>query len=223
MGFYPELDNITLDELIERFRAAQPDPVYAAGWFTEIGFQIGKHGEQGIAFLLEERPHVESDEDRLRGVLLGLSCERIHYSHVRPIFYAYLSDPRDMIVLDAIEGLGFSRDKRALSAVVALRAHPSGFVRGAVLRYFQHCYPKDAVPAALAALDDPAPVVRSSAIDVLDELLVAVLYLDRIRPFLKDPDKNVRGAAAWAINAAANWAGETDSLGVDDGDAEADE
>jgi hypothetical protein len=190
------------------------------GLLTEIGFQIGKHGERGVAFLLEERLRVESDEDRLRGVLLGLSCERIRYPDVRPIFYAYLSDPRDMIVLDAIGGLGSYGGKRALSAVVALRAHPSGWVRGAVLRYLQDCYPRDAVPAALAALDDSAPVVRSSAIDVLDELLVAGRYLDWIRPFLADPNKGVRAAAAWAIKAAAYLAGETDSLDLGDGDAE---
>lgn len=211
MSIYPEHDNLTLDELIERFRGDPPEPEYAAEYFMDIGYRIGKHDERGVAFLLDERARVEHEESLLRGVLCGLSCERIRYPDVRPVFYGYLSDARDVIMVDAIAGLGLYGDKRALSAVIALRGHPSGMVRGAVLRYLQDCYSKDAVPAALAALNDPHPVVRESAIDVLDELLVAGHYLDRIRPFLEDPDKDVRAAAAWAIEAAAYLAAEVDT------------
>jgi hypothetical protein len=211
MNPFPELANLTLDDLIERFCGDPPDPEYAAEYFMEIGCRIIRHGERGVTFLLDERTRVEREESRLRGVLCGLSCERIRYPNVRPVFYAHLSDPRDIIKVDAIAGLGLYGDKRALSSVIALCGHPSGMVRGAVLRYLQDCYPKDAVPAALAALNDPHPVVREGAIDVLDELLVTGRYLDRIRPFLEDPDKDVRAAANWAIEAAEYCPAEVDT------------
>jgi HEAT repeat protein len=108
-------------------------------------------------------------------------------------------------VLDAIEAVATHKDRRARKGVLALREHPSGWVRGDVLRYLQRCYPTEAVPAALAALTDPHYVVRESAIDVLDELDIAATYQQRIRLLLGDPHPHVRQAAQWALESAHAW------------------
>lgn len=215
-------DHLSLDELAERFRGepedAEADEERAAAYYMDIGCALAKHGDAGIALLLAEVAHVEGDERKLRGVLAGLAYQPLpapQYAAARPIFQAHLADSRELVVLDAIEGLAVNRDTAARDAVLPLRAHPSAWVRGAVLRYVQRCFPNEAAAFALAALTDDHYIVLESAIDVLDELGAVREYLDRIRPFLEDAHPDVRAAAQWAIEAAE----ETDDENEEEADS----
>jgi hypothetical protein len=213
VSFMPELDNLTLDQLIERFRGACPDGAeYAVTYYMEVGNRIALTGDAGLAALRTEVARVEDDTARLRGVLTGLLwTPRARYPEIRGLIYSHLHDSRDTIVCGAIWALGDFEDQAARDTVLAYRNHTSGSLRGAALYYLQHSFPDEAVPAALAALDDEHFVVRETAIDVLDELGVAGEYLDRIRPLLKDPHEHVRQAAEWAISSAAYIAGNADT------------
>lgn len=55
MGLYKELDNLNLEELINRWHEPSPDgEEYAASYHSEVAFLIRNQGEAGIAFLFGE-------------------------------------------------------------------------------------------------------------------------------------------------------------------------
>lgn len=198
MTFYAELDNLTLDELIERFRGPPIDgEEYGAIFYEEVTILIREHGDGGLAFLLGECERVGDDEDRLRGVLVALSWPPPD-PQIRAFLRPYLRNERPLVVMEAVEGLRWQQDSGARDPILALRNHASPYVQGSVLRYLQNLYPEEAVPLALAALHAPHYVVRESAIDVLDEL-GAVEALAAIRPFLADSHPDVRQAAETAV------------------------
>jgi HEAT repeats len=205
--FHEELDCLSLDELMQRFRAPEPVPDELGTYFSEIGIWIGMRGEEGLRLLLDEAPAVEDDEERLSAVLEGLSYGSHEDAAIVGVLLAHLNDARPAIVLVAIESLGQTGATSAHDAVLALRDHPSPYVRGSVLRYLQHVYPEEAVPAMLQGLRDPEFIVRESAIDGLDELGI-VAALPAIRPFVNDPHPHVRQAAEWAVGALEELARE---------------
>lgn len=210
MSIHLGYNHLSFDELVARMRRepdepdVAADPELAATYYMDVGFALGDLGEQGLSWLLAEAPRVEGDERRLRGVLAGLGRREMPKDQAqaaRVVFRHHLSDARPLIVMAAIDGLGMLQDTEAMNVVLALRANPSEWVRGAVLTYMQSCAPAQAVPMALDALGDVHFMVRETAIDTLDELGVAGQYLDRIRPLLHDEHPHVRSAAEWAIEA----------------------
>ena len=77
MSFMPELDNLSLEELIARFHGpAIGHEGYEDSYYSEVAHQIWfQHDEAGKVFLLEELERVRDDETRLRAVLGSLgSC-----------------------------------------------------------------------------------------------------------------------------------------------------
>ena len=188
-----DLFRIFLGPVSEEFGGEE----YARAYYNDIGYALGDRGKAGRAFLLEHREHVETDEARLGAVFLGISLAPANPT-IHRLLRPYLHDVRALVVMDALEALRHQKDHEIHDEVLALLNHPSQFVRGAVLRYLQDLYPKEAIPYAVAALHDPDYIVRESAIDVLDEL-PAVEALPLIRPFLDDPHHDVRQAAETAI------------------------
>ena len=198
MSFYPDLDNLSLDELIQRFRGPPPDAEESAIYYGEVAVCIQRFGEPGLGFLLDERAAIEQDEDRLRALLLGLTYERRDDTGVRALLLGYLGDPRPLIVMDAIDGLRYWRVSESRELVRALAQHPSPYVRGGVVRYMAAVFPNEATPLLLDALHDEHHVVRESAIDAIDDEDLTAL-LPAVRPLLDDPHPHVRGAAQWAL------------------------
>jgi hypothetical protein len=74
MSFMPELDNLSLDDLIARFHAPATEHAgYEDIYCSEIAHQIWfQHDEAGKAFLQEELERVRDDEIRLNAVLASL-------------------------------------------------------------------------------------------------------------------------------------------------------
>jgi HEAT repeats len=193
-----ELDNLSLDDLIRRFRAPSPDPEEAALYFGELAIHVQQYGEPGLDFLLAERPAIEQDEDRLRALLLGLTYERRDDATVRAILLEYLDDARPLIVMDALDALRYWRVSDAQEQGSALSQHPSPYVRGGVVRYMAGVFPNEATELLLAALYDEHFIVRESAIDAIDDEGLKTL-LPAVRPLLEDVHPDVRGAAQWAL------------------------
>lgn len=202
MSTYAELDNLTLHDLIARWRAPAPEgPEYADAYYGEVAARLREQGPAGVAFLLRQRE--EGDETRWRAALLGLTLPpRLPDPALRDLLLDALDDPRPAIVAEAIDGLWNQGCDDARERVLPLRDHPAPHVRAAVLRYMSHLHPDDARPLLLAALRDPNPLVRENAIDELDEL-GADDALPAIRLLLDDPDPRVRQAARTAMADAA--------------------
>lgn len=197
MSFYPELDHLSLQELITHFQSPPLEgEEYADVYYQEVANLIGAKGEVGIAFLRREIK--EADTARLRGILFALTEARLDAPEFRDLLRSYLQDERPMIVMEAVDSLRILDDKDAVEQVRRLLQHPSPVVRGSVLRYMRCLYPNKALPLLIEALKDPDYIVRENAADELGELyqVEAIPYL---RPLLTDSEADVRQAARTAI------------------------
>jgi HEAT repeat protein len=197
MSFYPELDHLTLQELIVHF---QDSPLegeeYADVYYQEVANLIGAQGDTGIAFLQGEIK--KADAVRLQAILFALTEAQLDNPEFRDLLRSYLQDERPMIVMEAVDSLRMLGDKDSLEQVLAILQHPSPYVRGSVLRYMRWLYPNKALPLLIEALKDPDYIVRENAADELGELYEgeAIPYL---RPLLADSHVDVREAAQTAI------------------------
>ncbi len=164
MSFMPELDNLSLDELIARFRGpAIGHEGYEDSYYSEVAHQIWfQHDEPGKAFLLDELECVREDETRLRAVLGSLWFLPPHDPLGTRINLFYLDHANDSIVMEAIDGLAHLEATEAHDRVLAHLAHPSQYVVGAVLRYMSRLFRDEAMPILLEALRDERYVVRSA-------------------------------------------------------------
>lgn len=197
MTFYPELDHLTLQELIAHFQGLPlEDEEYADAYYQEVANLIGTQGEVGIAFLWREIE--KADTAKLRAILFALTEAQLDDPNFRDLLHSYLQDERPMIVMEAVDSLRMLDEKEVVDRVLALLEHPSPFVRGSVLRYMRGLYPNKALPLLIEALRDPDYIVRENAADELGELyeVEAIPYL---RPLLTDSEADVRQAAQTAI------------------------
>jgi len=212
MSFLAELDNLTFDQLINRFEI--PKHHEGAVYYQEVAARIRAQGDIGIGFLFGKLNAARMEQTR--GILVGLTCPPLEASTLRTLLrqklLAYLDDKRPLVVMDAIDALRVQNERDILDKILALRNHPSPYVRSAVLRY-SHFHPAEAHPLLLAALQDPHYLVRENAIDELDDLGV-VDAVQHIHPLLEDAHPHVRQAAQTAIDNLMRLAiKETDSNG----------
>lgn len=197
MSFYPQLDNLTLQELILHFQSSPFEgEEYGDIYYQEVVILIGKKGEDGVAFLQGEIE--KADTPRLRGILFALTEARLNKPEFRELLLSYLQDERPMIVMEAVDSLRVLGEKDAVDQVFALLQHPSPYVRGGVLRFMRSLYPNQALPLLIEALKDPDFIVRENAADELGELseVEAIPYL---RQLLRDSHPHVVQAAQTAI------------------------
>jgi len=199
MSVYPELDELSLPELIQRFLGPPLNgKTSATAYYMEVAARIGEQGNDGMRFLKEQVDRVADDEPRLRAVMLGLMTPGLTDPWVERFLLARLGDRRPAIVMEAIVDLTALQTLAAHDQMRALAAHRSPYVRGAVLRYLGALFPMEAKPLLLAGLTDRHFVVRESAVDALDEMN-AVDTIDAIRPLRNDAHPHVRQAAEWAV------------------------
>lgn len=219
---YQQLDKLALAKLIKRWQAAPLpeqgeeegfDPIEQASlYYNEVAYRIVEKGQQGAEFLFNELKTLnKTDVDRLQAIIYFLPKPEHPIPSV--ILLAYLKDTNPIMVTRAIEGLAFQGQKDAIKEVLALRTNPDQYIRGAVLSFMEKLYPEQAIPMAIEALQDSDEVVRSVAIDVLDDL-EAVETLEYIRPFLNDTAPHVREAAEWAVNHFEEVLNETKTVGT---------
>ena len=198
MGFYPELRDLDLERLIERFHAPAPDgQEYAYPYYAEVALLVRQQGRAGIDFLHQAIDG--ADDDHLRAILFALGQRpRLKGGGLAETLRAFLHDERPLIVAEAVDGLWSQGDKDSAYDVLALREHPSPYVRGAILRFVSHLNPRCAPLLLIGALQDSDPIVRENAIDELHRL-GAVETVPHLRPLLRDSHPDVRQAAQTAI------------------------
>jgi hypothetical protein len=198
MSFFPELEGLNLTQLIDQFEI----PAHPSGslFYDEVAQRIRQHGDMGIGVLLGKMSKARMNQ--LRGVITWLTYslpEQVELQEwLRGKLYEYLQDRHPLIIMDAVDGLRIMGDKTIRKKILALRKHPSPYVRGAVLRYITELAPTTAPTLLIAALRDAHHIVRECAIDGLDDLR-KTSAVSRIRPLLKDRHPHVRQAAETAI------------------------
>ncbi len=206
MSFYPELDNLSLENLINRFRMtfneARAHGSYSEEeeelYYAEVAGAIKLRGEDGVKFLKGEVYNCSEDAVRLRAIVSALAWPKLDDPDLPELFLSYLNDQRPMIVAEAVDGLSGQEVKEAVDRILQLLNHSSPYVRGSVLRYMRQLYPDKSFPLLVTALKDPDYIVRENAVDELDYLgnPEALPYLS---PLLKDPHPDVRQAAQTAV------------------------
>lgn len=203
MSVYPELDNLDLKELSKRFNEEDPDqdsPGYAREegiYYEEVARSILAKGDPGYRYLLAQVDH--ADTPRLRGILAALGAAKQHRQELEPFLVSFLGDQRALIVAEAIEALRDLTVGRVAEKVLPLAGHQSPYVRSSVLRYISHLGGRSSSEKLIAALADPHPVVRQTAVDELGELGI-VEALPKLTDLLEhDSDPDVREAARTAV------------------------
>lgn len=197
MGLYPELDDLSFDELVKRFQGPPPEgDEYAFVYYSEVALNLSKKGPEGTDFLQDRIG--TADTEHLRAILFALAEPLTNDPAMRELLLSFLQDHRPMIVMEAVDALALQGETDALDRVLNLLEHSSPYVRGSVLRYMRRLHPDRAMPILMESLEDEHPIVRAAAADEAGELgkAEAVLYLHRL---LTDPDPDVRQAAQTAI------------------------
>jgi len=196
MTFYPDLNNFTLNQLIERFHKQPLEGEDTSTYYSEIALLISQQGEPGVEYLYKSMN--SADQERLRGIIFALTESETKTEKLRKIMLSYLHDQRPMIVAEAIDGLCKLEEKHALDHVLVMLDHSSPYVRGSVLRFLARLYPEQALPQLLDKLKDPHFIVRENAVDELDELGIPAV-VPYLKPLLSDPNPDVQQAVQTAI------------------------
>jgi HEAT repeat protein len=209
MSFYPELDNLDLQNLIERFYSSHPtEDKYI--YFQEVAYRIRQKGEKGNAFLLATLLEgIVVDEELLLALMVALNFQPAKKYGILQLndgdqaiyineLIAYLQSIFPSIVGEAVKGIWLYKVKEARDKILALQKHPSEDVRSHVLRYLMRIHPNKALPILLEFLGDPASDVRETAADELGSLGHAEA-IPHLRPLLSDPVVSVQEAAENAI------------------------
>lgn len=173
MGFIPEFDDLSFDELAVLFDGPPIGDFAEASqlFYEEVAMLLRERdADLAVTFLVSRATGTDTEPDRLAGALFGLSWRGPSDSACRPLLVENLSHTDDMVVQEAIDGLAHIEAVQDDQRVAVLADHVSPYVRGAVLRYWQQMFGPAARPRLLAGLEDPDPVVRFWALDTLDNL-----------------------------------------------------
>lgn len=203
MSYYPELEDLPLAELIERWNGIPINSEEHVLYYQEVAFLLYKTGMSGTTFLLRFLldKNNQEDTDRLSSVLLFLP-ESVS-SCVHQNLIDYLKDSRAAIVAATIDGFRFRADVTIKSQIIKLSQHEDPYVRSAVLRYISHLFPLEAPEILIQSLQDQHHVVRANAIDALDDLQYLPAKAD-ITLLVNDPHPNVREAVITALENLAD-------------------
>ncbi|MBD2388077.1 HEAT repeat domain-containing protein [Cylindrospermum sp. FACHB-282] len=202
MSFYPELDHLSLEQLIKHFRLPPPEREDAVLYFQEIAHLIATNGEDGVKFLWQESD--KANTEKLQAILFALTETPLQHPFVQPelckLLVRYLHDERPLIIMEAIDSLSRLGVIGSVKSVLGLREHSSPYVRSSVLRFMRTLYPEKALPLLIESLKDPDYIVRESAADELGELdsVEAIPFLNSL--IEKDPHPDVRQAAQTSID-----------------------
>jgi hypothetical protein len=187
---------MSLGELERQFFLSVPEgEEYDFAFISEVALAIHQFGASGDQFLSSQ---LDSDETRVRSVLLALTACPVAAGDMGALLQRFLGDPRPLVVAAAIHGLRQIRDIGQRTTVLDLLASKSPSIRVAVLMYLGQVDQLESVPVLLRSLKDEHPVVRATATDLLGELGV-VEGMPQLLSLLSDADSGVRQAAASSI------------------------
>ncbi len=156
-------------------------------------------GRTGIRYLSDA---LDSDSDiHRRWALFGISHSTdINRKKLIKLMLASLDDKCPSVISEAIDGLIRLGERAGWPTIMRLSAHPSEYVRGAVLRYANHALGREeAFVYLIEGLKDPHFIVIENAIDELDDLgkTEAVPYIEK---YLGHSHPDVRLAAKTALD-----------------------
>lgn len=193
MGYYTELESLSLSELEQRLES---DGDYD-DYYEEVVEHIAAKGALGLSYLKQVAQEAQIGVPQLRAAIwiLGLQEEGPWY---REKLQTLLHDSRELIVAAAVDGLAAIKARDLRENILQLLTHPSPYVRGSVLRYMSELFPNEAPPLLIAALKDPHYIVKQNAIDELDDLEY-YQALPYIRPLLHNQHEDVLQAAQTAV------------------------
>jgi hypothetical protein len=160
MSIFPELDDLNLEQLIERFEGVPPEGVDESFFFEEVAVKIREQGEPGLDYLIQH--YDGSDPDRKQGILLGIVYFDTDDRRVKEIVLGALHEQDPFILQAAIDGLTILRDAGALDHVLPFLHHPVPYVRGKVVRYMSRLHVEKAIPILINFATDPDYIVRAS-------------------------------------------------------------
>ncbi|OUL36181.1 hypothetical protein BV372_08210 [Nostoc sp. T09] len=202
LSFYPELDNLNLEDLVQRFHLPPPEGEDAGTYYQEIAHLIKSHGQAGKDLLIKEIQNANTPQ--LQAILFALTETPLAHPFAEPDLFrlvvSYLKDERPLIVMEAIDGLSRLGCIGPKKDILELLEHPSPYVRSSVLRFMRRLYPEEAFPLLIEKIYDPDYIVRESAADELGELddIQAIPYLQQL--VINDEHPDVRQAAKTSIN-----------------------
>jgi HEAT repeats len=198
MSIYPELENLDINTLIQKWNSQPTISDESELYYQEIAYLIREKGEIGSRFianfLLDERNL--DDEVRIQAALRFLPLYK--NKNINEFLFRCLDDNRSKIVFLAIDALSYIQDSSAFERILSFKEHENPFVRGSVLRYLSKLYPDTAYPLLIEALQDSHYIVRENAIDELDEMQ-DVRAIPYIEPLVHDVHPHVRQAAQTAL------------------------
>ncbi|GIK64473.1 MAG: hypothetical protein BroJett018_22670 [Chloroflexota bacterium] len=211
---YPQLNQMTLPELMANFRAEHLDEEGDEDWwqYDDTALLIRKLDESaGIDFLLQMFNSTQSIAKK-RAILSTLTSRpMLDTPEIFDLLIKSLDDQEDVVVMDAIDGLENLKKFDLLDRVMAFRNHPSPYVRGGVFRYISELFPVQAIPVLIEGIRDPHPIPRGVAADMMSELKLNEIELRQFLPYLQslrnDEDEGVRETAriSMAIIEGTEW------------------
>ncbi|KAB2860765.1 MAG: HEAT repeat domain-containing protein [Anaerolineae bacterium] len=211
---YPQLNQMTLPELMAHFRAEHLDEEGDEDWwqYEDTALLIRKLGSKaGIDFLLEMFNSTQSIA-RKRAILLAVTFRPdLDTPEIFDLLVKSLDAEEHVIIMDAIDGLRHLKKFDLLDRVMAFRNHPSPYVRGGVFRYISGLFPVQAIPILIEGIRDPHPIPRGVAADMMSELELDEIELHQFLPYLQslrnDEDDDVRETAriSMAIIEGTEW------------------
>jgi HEAT repeat protein len=205
MSIYPEIDNLGLNELVQRWQSPPLDgEEYADLYYQEVADKICMSGSEGIDFLLAFVLHTDtnSEASRFSAVVLVLSKYSQKSNDFRSTLVKCLDEEQDSIVSASIEALSSQKVLDVKQQILEKIEHRSPYVRSSVLRYVSQVFPAESIPLLVHALQDKDYIVRESAIDELDEMeheMEPNSLKILLEPLLEDSYPQVRQAAQTAI------------------------
>src|SRR5437868_1147590 len=129
MGYYTELETLNLDELEQRL---ERDGNYD-DYYQEVVVLIAAKGAPGMSYLKKVVEEARMDVPQLCAAIWILSYEEKD-TWYRERLQTLLQDPREQVLAAAIDGLAEIEARDLSERLLQLYAHPSPYVKGAVLR-----------------------------------------------------------------------------------------
>lgn len=198
MSLYPELDDLSTDELVAAFWGRPPagerDEPFL--YYPDVAVRIAAAGPEGLRCL--EAALADEDPFRVYASMLSLGSapNAVEYE---PTMGALLSDSRPLVVSTAIDFLTGQRRDEYLDKVAALVAHPEVAILTSALSYLAIVHPTIAERWLRPALQHPNPLVRWHGCDGF-ETMNRRSDVGLIETLLRDPDEDVRKKAAQTVH-----------------------
>ncbi|MFC9896964.1 HEAT repeat domain-containing protein [Nocardia sp. NPDC127579] len=192
MDLYPELADLSLDELVARLRSGgNYDDYYEA-----VVERIAASGRPGIDCLYAEldRKQLPQALAVIDGLFQVSGTDPIFGARMRELLREHESD----LLAEAIVALGYLGAADVQGEVLGFLDHESPTVRSAVLQYVRRNSGESAKPILIRALSDRHALVRESAVDELGDL-GAVDAITDLTPLVEDSNEAVRQAARTAV------------------------